>query len=98
LRRTLARADVDMLVAVESYNYELQLLLASQGRGLTLVPERVLWRSSLKSRLRPLRIPGLQFPFKIWSLQRASAALEPAFSSLNRLLVAQLQRRAPSRS
>jgi DNA-binding transcriptional LysR family regulator len=98
LRRTLARADVDMQVAIESYDYELQLLLTAEGRGLTLVPERVFLRSPLKSRLRALQIVGLHFPFKnVWSLQRASAELEPVFSTLNQLLMRRLQKRPVSR-
>jgi len=86
-----------MQVGIESYNYELQLFLAAEGRGLTLMPERVFLRSSLKSRLRVLHIAGLHFPFKIWSLQRTSAELEPVFSRLNHLLVMQLQKRPGSR-
>lgn len=85
-------------VAIESYSFELQLLLAAEGRGLTLVPERVFLRSPLKSRLRSLRITGLHFPFKnVWSLQRPSAELEPVFSSLNQLLMTQLQKQPGSR-
>lgn len=42
-------------------------------------------------------VAGLHFPFKIWSLQRTSAQLEPVLSSLNHLLMVQLQKRAGSR-
>jgi DNA-binding transcriptional LysR family regulator len=47
-----ARADVNLVIAVESYNYELQLLLTSQGRGLTLAPERLFQSSRSRSRLQ----------------------------------------------
>jgi DNA-binding transcriptional LysR family regulator len=62
LRRVLLRANVDMIVAVEAYNYELQLGLVSQNRGLSLVPERILKHSRMRSRLRVLRVDGLGFP------------------------------------
>src|SRR5690242_8866634 len=47
LRRVLRRVKVDMTVGVETYNYELQLSLVAQGRGLSLVPRRVLSRSRM---------------------------------------------------
>jgi DNA-binding transcriptional LysR family regulator len=75
---------------VESYHYELQLLLASQGRGLTLAPERILQASRLRPRLQIIRVAGLQFPFTIWSVHRASAELEPLLVRLNALLAAAL--------
>jgi DNA-binding transcriptional LysR family regulator len=90
LRRSLARAAVDVVAAVESYNYELQLLLASQGRGLTLAPERIFQASRLRRRLQIVRVAGLHFPFTIWSVQRPSAELEPLFAKLNVLLTAAL--------
>jgi DNA-binding transcriptional LysR family regulator len=52
LRRSLLGANVDMVVAVESYNYDLQLALVAQGRGLSLVPERILTRSRFSGRLQ----------------------------------------------
>jgi DNA-binding transcriptional LysR family regulator len=90
LRRSLARAEVNVVAAVESYHYELQLLLASQGRGLTLAPERILQASRLRPRLQIIRVAGLQFPFTIWSVHRASAELEPLLVRLNALLAAAL--------
>jgi DNA-binding transcriptional LysR family regulator len=90
LRRSLARAEVNVVAAVESYHYELQLLLASQGRGLTLAPERILQASRLRPRLQIIRVAGLQFPFTIWSVHRASAELEPLLGRLNALLAAAL--------
>jgi DNA-binding transcriptional LysR family regulator len=92
LRRALARADVNLVIAVESYNYELQLLLASQGRGLTLAPERLFQSSRSRSRLQMLRLAGLHFPFTIWSVQRSSAELEPLLHRLNSLLTEALAR------
>ena len=70
LRSTLLRANVDMVVAIEAYNYELQLALVAQNRGLSLVPERILKRSRLRSRLRALRVSGLDFPLTIWMVHR----------------------------
>jgi DNA-binding transcriptional LysR family regulator len=93
LRRELARAGVDVITVVESYTYELQLLLASQGRGLTLAPERLFQMSRSRSRLQILRVAGLHLPFTIWSVQRASAELEPLFGRLNTLLQTALAKR-----
>ena len=92
LRRTLAREDLGLVVAVESYTYELQLLLTSEGRGLTLVPERVFRSSRLRPRLQMLNVTGLRFPFRIWSVHRVSAELGPMLSRLNQLLIAELSR------
>jgi DNA-binding transcriptional LysR family regulator len=98
LRRSLARAAVDLVAAVESYNYELQLLLASQGRGLTLAPERVFQASRLRRRLQIVRVAGLHFPFTIWSVQRPSAELEPLLGRLNVLVAAALAKQPRSQT
>jgi DNA-binding transcriptional LysR family regulator len=74
LRRALLQADIDMIVAVETYNYELQLALVAQNRGLSLVPERILSRSRQRSRLRVLRVAGLEFPLVVWLVCREPLA------------------------
>lgn len=74
LRRALLHADIDMVVAVETYNYELQLALVAQNRGLTIVPERILGRSRQRSRLRTLRVRGLEFPLVVWVVCREPVA------------------------
>ena len=74
LRRALLQADIDMVVAVETYNYELQLALVVQNRGLSLVPERILSRSRQRSRLRVLRVAGLEFPLVVWLVCREPLA------------------------
>lgn len=93
LRRELARAGIDVTAVVESATYELRLLLASQGRGLTLAPERLLRTSPSRSRLQILRVAGLHLPFTIWSVQRSSAELEPLLGRLNALLQGALAKR-----
>ena len=90
LRRELARAGIDLIAVVESATYELRLLLASQGRGLTIAPERLFRMSRSRSRLQILRVAGLHLPFTIWSVHRSSAELEPLFGRLNALLQAAL--------
>jgi DNA-binding transcriptional LysR family regulator len=70
LRRSLLQANVDMVVAVEAYNYDLQLALVAQGRGLSLVPGRILTHSRFKARLQTLRVSGLDFPLTIWTVLR----------------------------
>jgi DNA-binding transcriptional LysR family regulator len=87
LRRALLSAGVDMRVAVETYNYELQLSLVAGGRGLGLVPGRLLARSRFRGRLRALRARGLDFRLTIWSVRgRPPVALEPVLEELNRVV------------
>lgn len=91
LRRALVRADIDMVVAVEAYNYELQLALVSQNRGLSLVPGRILQRSRQRSRLRVLRVVGLEFPLIVWTVRREPlAGFESVISELSRALTERL--------
>jgi DNA-binding transcriptional LysR family regulator len=91
LRRTLLRGGVELLVAVESYNYDLQLRLAGEGRGLTLAPERILQRSPVRARLKVFNIAGLHFPLNVWSVRRGSAGLERVLARLNDALGVQLR-------
>jgi DNA-binding transcriptional LysR family regulator len=87
LRRALLQADLDMIVAVEAYNYELQLALVAQNRGLSLVPERILSRSRQRSRLRVLRVAGLEFPLVVWLVCREPlAGFERVVAELARTL------------
>jgi DNA-binding transcriptional LysR family regulator len=91
LRSTLLRANVDMVVAIEAYNYELQLALVAQNRGLSLVPERILKRSRLRSRLRALRVSGLDFPLTIWMVHRQPfVGLDRVIVELGRVLAERL--------
>jgi DNA-binding transcriptional LysR family regulator len=87
LRKLLLQANVDMVVAVESYNYELQLALVVQGRGFSLVPEHILRRSRLRPQLRRLRISGLDFPLTVWMVFRELfTGFEPVIAELSRVL------------
>ncbi len=91
LRRLLLQANVDMVVAVESYNYDLQLALVAQGRGLSLVPERILTRSRFKARLQTLRVSGLDFPLAVWTvLSEPFTGFESVIAELCRVLVERL--------
>lgn len=91
LRRMLLRANIDMVVAVEAYNYELQLALVVQKRGLSLVPERILSRSQLRSRLRALRVPGLDFPMTIWTVHgEPNTGFDVVIAELSRVLMEKL--------
>lgn len=92
LGRALLRADINLIVAVETYNLELQLALVAQNQGLGLVPRRSLVRSRLRSRLRTLHIPGLEFPPKtVWTvLHQRFAAGETIIGELGSLLAKRL--------
>ncbi len=92
LRKALLRSNIDLVVAVEAYSYELMLALVAENRGLSLVPQRVLARSRVRSRLRILHVPGLEFAETIWTLHRERfAAGEPVIAELNRVLAKRLQ-------
>jgi DNA-binding transcriptional LysR family regulator len=85
LRRVLLQADIDMAVGVETYNYELQLALVAQDRGLSLVPERILSRSRQRAKLRVLRVTGLEFPLVVWLVCREPlSGFEPVIAELTR--------------
>ena len=87
LHRLLLQANLDMVVTVESYNYELQLALVAQGRGLSLVPRHLLTRSRFRPRLRALRISGLDFPLTVWTIFREPfTGFEPVIAELCRVL------------
>ena len=91
LERTLRRAGVEMHVGLETYNYDLQLKLVARNRGLGLVPSRILNRSELRSRIRELRISGLEFPLRIWSVRsQLSGNLESVVEELNQQLIQRL--------
>jgi DNA-binding transcriptional LysR family regulator len=87
LQRQLARSGLPLRVNVETYNYELQLSLIARGRGLGLVPRRLLARSKTRSRLRVLRVRGLDFPLSIWLTSgEVPAPLQLALGTLSRAL------------
>jgi DNA-binding transcriptional LysR family regulator len=91
LRRTLRRANIDMVVAVETYNYELQMALVARNRGFSLAPERILTRSRCKSSLQVIRLPGLNFPLTIWAVERQPCAgLDAVITELSRALMEKL--------
>jgi DNA-binding transcriptional LysR family regulator len=92
LRRALLHANIDLVVAVETYNYELQLALVAQNRGLSLVPERILAHSPLKTRLRIFPIRGLNFPLTIWVVHgRPPMELDPVIEDLSSALLKRFQ-------
>jgi DNA-binding transcriptional LysR family regulator len=87
LQRELARVRKPLRVAVEAYNYELQLRLIARGRGLGLIPGRLLMRSPSRAGVRTLRVRGLEFPQLIWLVRGDSAAgLDDLFAALRRAL------------
>jgi DNA-binding transcriptional LysR family regulator len=91
LQRTLARSGLPLRVNVETYNYELQFSLIARGRGLGLVPRRLLARSRTRSRLRVLSVRGLDFPLTIWLARRdVPAPLELPLRALSRALAQRL--------
>jgi DNA-binding transcriptional LysR family regulator len=93
LQRELARARLPLRVGVETYNYELQLRLIARGRGLGLVPHRLLMRSPTRRRLRTLRVRELRFPQVIWMIRGDLAGgLNEPLDALRRALVDRLSR------
>jgi DNA-binding transcriptional LysR family regulator len=83
LQKALSRSGHSLRVAVETYNYELQMLLVARQLGLGLVPKRLLDRSRSRRLLRALPIRGLNFPMTIWLLTEGTPApLRPALEAL----------------
>lgn len=68
LEHELARSGRPLRVGVETYTYELQLRLIARGRGLGLVPRRLLARSPTRAKLRTLSVRGVAFPQVIWMI------------------------------
>jgi DNA-binding transcriptional LysR family regulator len=96
LQRELARARLPLRVAVETYNYELQLRLIARGRGLGLVPSRLLMRSPTRGRLRTLRVRELRFPQLIWMISgELPPGLGEPLGALRRALAGRLSRSRP---
>jgi DNA-binding transcriptional LysR family regulator len=88
LQRALARAHMPLRVGIETYNYELQLRLVARGRGLGLVPNRLLVRSPTRARLRALHVRDLAFPQVIWMISgELPAGLDEPLAALRRALV-----------
>ncbi len=91
LQKAFGRAGLSLRVGVETYNYELQMSLVARGRGLGLVPSRLVARSAVKRQLSVLGVRGLEFPMTIWMLTAGlpsalEAALETFTDSLQRRL------------
>lgn len=91
LQRSLARGGMPLRVAVEAYNYELQISLVGRDRGLGLVPARLLARSADRKRVCEMRVRGLEFPMKIWMVTGALASgLEQPVATLGGALKGRL--------
>lgn len=91
LQRELARVRRPLQVGVEAYNYELQLQLIARGRGLGLVPHRLLMRSRSRGKVRVLRVKEVSFPQVIWLISGESASgLDDLLMAVRRALSAHL--------
>jgi len=90
LQKAFGRAGLSLRVGVETYNYELQMSLVARGRGLGLVPSRLVARSAVKRQLSVLGVRGLEFPMTIWML---TAGLPSALETALEAFTDSLQRR-----
>jgi DNA-binding transcriptional LysR family regulator len=99
LRRALGRRDAPLEIRVDAYSYELQMALVARGRGLGLVPRRLLERSASRRQLAALRIRGLRFPFNVWMVTAGDTSrLQGALTALGGALARQLTVSGPRRS
>ena len=97
LQKSLAKGGMPLRVAVETYNYDLQISLVARGRGLGLVPARLLARSSARKRICALRVRGLDFPMKIWMVTGTLASgLEQPVATLSNALKERLLKKGGS--
>jgi DNA-binding transcriptional LysR family regulator len=91
LQRAMSRAGHSLRIGVETYNYDLQMSLVARGRGLGLVPERLLGRSPHRRGLFRLNVRGLQFPMVIWLVTgELSPPLGPALKMFAQVLTERL--------
>jgi DNA-binding transcriptional LysR family regulator len=98
LQRLMARAGLPLRVAVETYNYELQMSLVARGRGLGLVPARLLARSPSRRNLCTLNVRGMEFPMKVWMVTGTlPLGLKEPIATLSRALGEQLLQRRTAR-
>ncbi|HWP34442.1 MAG TPA: LysR family transcriptional regulator [Thermodesulfobacteriota bacterium] len=87
LQRALLAVGAPLHVSVEAWGFDLQLSLVARGAGLGLVPVRVLARHRLRSRLRRLRVRGLDFKLAVWIVRgQVAASLAPVLACLDRAL------------
>lgn len=66
LKRALAQAGAPLTVAVEAFDQELLLSLATRGNGLALVPGCLLRHSAFEDRLRAIQVPDFDYHFAVW--------------------------------
>lgn len=93
LQRALAGARLPFRVSIETYDYQLQMSLVAHGRGLGLVPSRLIARSPLRADLARLRVGDLEFPFTIWLASAPiPASLMQPVEALGRALSTSLSR------
>jgi DNA-binding transcriptional LysR family regulator len=91
LQRALGKLGLTLSVAMDAYDYELQLALVAGGRGLGLVPQRLLAKSRSRTRLGVIRIRGLTFPFTVWLVTAdADHILADVITALRAALAKQL--------
>jgi DNA-binding transcriptional LysR family regulator len=98
LQRLMARAGLPLRIAVETYNYELQMSLVARGRGLGLVPARLLARSSSRRSVCTLNVRGMEFPMNVWMVTGTlPLGLRDPIATLSRALSEQLLPRRTAR-
>ena len=96
LQKALSKAGLSLRVSVETYNYELQMFLVARGRGLGLVPGRLVSRSAARRNVAVLGVRGLEFPMTVWLLTATPpSALEAPLAAFADSLERRL---APKRS
>ncbi|MGE3274358.1 MAG: LysR family transcriptional regulator [Vicinamibacterales bacterium] len=99
LLRCLGRARQPLHVAMETYDYELQMRLVARGRGLGLVPSRLLARSPSRAALARVGVTGFRFPFPIWLVTGDSAsAVAPVITAFREAVSGRVTRRARGRA
>ncbi|MFN2447077.1 MAG: LysR family transcriptional regulator [Vicinamibacterales bacterium] len=97
VRRALSRSGFPFHISVEAYDYELQMALVARGRGVGLVPRRLLERSRSRSQLAPVKVRGFAFPFAIWVVTPDAAGhLAKPLRAVRDALVAELRGREAS--
>jgi DNA-binding transcriptional LysR family regulator len=95
LQQAFARRGKALRLGLETFNYEVQMALVARGRGLGLVPSRLLARSRVRDRLATADVAGARFPFGIWLVAGDRTAVAAPLAALRKALIDDLARESP---
>ncbi len=83
LQEILAKANISLHVAIETFGLEFQLSLIARGVGLGFVPQWAVERSAYRDKLKIVRIRDYDLKLRVWAIQSGFLGrLAPALKTL----------------